>query len=168
MYIGIGILVILGMFVGVTYNGLVSGENKIKNSWSQIEVQLKRKADLIPAMTEVVKGYASHEKETFEDVAGFRSRLNTVATPQDVEKTNADMTGIFGRLMAIAENYPELKADKNFMDLQQELARTEDKIAFSRQFYNDVVLVYNNRVRMFPSNMIAQAFRFAEHPYFDA
>ena len=134
------------------YNGLVKARNRVKNSYSQIDVQLKRRNDLIPNLVETVKGYAGHEKDVFENVTS--------------EANNA-LTGALTSLFAIAENYPELKADQNFKELQSELTETEDKISYSRQFYNDAVLMYNNKCEQFPSNIIAGMFNFKEADFFE-
>ncbi len=164
--IGIIILLILIAIV-VFYNSLVQLRNRVKNAWSQIDVQLKRRTDLIPNLVETVKGYAKHEKTVFEDVTNARSSLMNAKTVAENEKANNQLTGALKTLFAVAENYPNLKANENFKDLQAQLAQTEDKIAYSRQFYNDTVLMYNNKCQMFPSNIIASLFKFKEAEFFE-
>ena len=146
---------------------MVQLRNRVKNAWSQIDVQLKRRTDLIPNLVETVKGYAKHEKTVFEDVTNARSSLMNAKTVAENEKANNQLTGALKTLFAVAENYPNLKANENFKDLQAQLAQTEDKIAYSRQFYNDTVLMYNNKCQMFPSNIIASLFKFKEAEFFE-
>lgn len=160
------VAVALVLFVIATYNGLVGKRNKVANSWSQIDVQLKRRFDLIPNLLETVKGYAAHERQTFEAVIQARSNYMAAGSHQDVIKANGELSQGLGRLMAVAEAYPELKASVNFQELQQELSKTEDKITFARQFYNDVVMEYNNSIQMFPSSILANMFSFVEEPFF--
>ena len=150
------------------YNGLVNARNRVKNSYSQIDVQLKRRNDLIPNLVETVKGYASHEKEVFENVTQARSGLMNASNIKEVSQASNAVTQALGSLFAIAENYPELKANENFKELQLELKETEDKISYSRQFYNDAVLMYNNKCEQFPSNIIAGMFNFKEADFFEA
>ncbi len=163
-------LIILGIlvlaFIGI-YNSLVGKRNKVRNSWSQIDVQLKRRFDLIPNLVETVKGYAAHERGTFEQVTAARTRYMSAGTPEDMMKANGELTQVLGRLFAVAEAYPELKANANFVELQGELSKTEDKISFARQFYNDVVMDYNNSVEMFPSSFVASITGFREEPFFN-
>jgi LemA protein len=149
------------------YNGLVNARNRVKNSYSQIDVQLKRRNDLIPNLVETVKGYAGHEKDVFENVTKARSGLMNAGSVKEVSEANNALTGALTSLFAIAENYPELKADQNFKELQSELTETEDKISYSRQFYNDAVLMYNNKCEQFPSNIIAGMFNFKEADFFE-
>ena len=165
----IGAIVLLLIFyvVGV-YNGLVNLRNMVKDQWAQIEVLLKRRADLIPNIVETVKGYASHEKETLENVISARNKAVSANTPESEMKANGELTQALGRLFALAEAYPDLKANTNFMQLQDELKNTEDKIAYARQFYNDAVLKYKNKLEMFPSNIIANMFGFKPEPFFEA
>jgi LemA protein len=165
--IAVIILLIIVYFI-YAYNGLISARNLVKNSWAQIEVQLKRRTDLIPNLIETVKGYASHEKTVFEEVTQARTQLMNANTVEDTEKANNQLNGALKSLFAVAENYPELKANSNFQQLQDELTETEDKIAYSRQFYNDTVLMYNNKCQMFPSNLIANMFNFQEEKFFQA
>ena len=140
----------------------------VKDQWAQIEVLLKRRADLIPNIVETVKGYASHEKETLENVISARNKAVSANTPESEMKANGELTQALGRLFALAEAYPDLKANTNFMQLQDELKNTEDKIAYARQFYNDAVLKYKNKLEMFPSNIIANMFGFKPEPFFEA
>lgn len=164
----IGIIVVLILIgIVVLYNSLVQLRNRVKNAWSQIDVQLKRRTDLIPNLVETVKGYAKHEKTVFENVTAARSNLMNATTVAENEEANNMLTGALKSLFAVAENYPELKANENFRDLQAQLAQTEDKIAYSRQFYNDTVLMYNNKCQMFPSNILASLFHFKEAEFFE-
>ncbi|MDP1552456.1 MAG: LemA family protein [Methanobacteriaceae archaeon] len=169
IYIIIAIIVILILlaFAGI-YNGLVGARNRVKNAWSQIEVQLKRRADLIPNLVETVKGYAGHEKGVFENVTKARAGLLNAQTVKENQEANNQLTETLKTLFAVAENYPDLKASANFQDLQGKLSETEDKIAYSRQFYNDTVLMYNNKCQMFPSNIVAGMFHFTEAEFFEA
>ena len=157
------ILAIIGL-----YNGLVTARNKVKNAWAQIDVQLNRRADLIPNLEETVKGYAGHEKTVFEDVTAARAGLMNANGVKEINEANNQLTNTLKTLFAVAENYPELKANENFKELQAQLAQTEDKIAYSRQFYNDSVLMYNNKCQTFPSNIIANSFGFKEADFFEA
>jgi len=161
------IIIIILLSLVFVYNGLVGARNKVKNAWSQIDVQLKRRADLIPNLVETVKGYASHEKGVFENVTKARAGLLNAETVKDNQKANNQLTEALKTLFAVAENYPDLKASTNFQDLQKQLSETEDKIAYSRQFYNDTVLMYNNKCQMFPSNIIANLFHFIESEFFE-
>lgn len=148
------------------YNRLVVLRNRIENAWSQIDVQLKRRTDLIPNLVETVKGYASHEKEVFLKVTEARSALMGAKGVKEQGEANNMLTGALKTLFAVAENYPELKANQNFMQLQEELSGTESKIAYARQFYNDSVLKYDNVREKFPSNIVANMFGFKEREYF--
>ena len=161
------IVLILVIYIIYQYNGLVQLRNRVKNAWSQIDVQLKRRADLIPNLVETVKGYAKHEKTVFENVTKARSSLMNAKTVQENAEANNMLTDSLKSLFAVAENYPELKASENFRQLQAQLSETEDKIAYSRQFYNDTVLMFNNKVQMFPSNILASLFHFTEAEYFE-
>jgi len=160
------VLLILGVVVGL-YNSLVKLRNRVKNAWSQIDVQLNRRTDLIPNLVETVKGYASHERGVFERVTQARSAVMSAQTVKENQDANNMLTGALKSLFAVAENYPDLKANQNFLELQQQLAETEDKIAYSRQFYNDTVLMFNNKCQMFPSNLIASIFNFEEAEFFE-
>jgi LemA protein len=170
MIIGIIVLlIIIGIlvyFVSI-YNSLVKLRNRVKNAWSQIDVQLKRRTDLIPNLMETVKGYAAHEKGVLENVTRARANLMNAQTPQENAEANNVLSGALKSLFAVAENYPDLKASQNFQDMQRQLSETEDKIAYSRQFYNDTVLMYNNKIQMFPSNLVASQFNFLEEEFFE-
>ncbi len=150
------LVIIVLAFVGI-YNGLVRLRNQVKNAWAQIDVQLKRRYDLIPNLVETVKGYAKHERETFEMVTKARNlaQQSSSAGVADRAKVEGELSSALGRLLAVAENYPELKASQNFLALQEELTSTENKISFSRQFYNDSVLRFNNKTQEFPSSVVA-------------
>ena len=165
--IGVIVLGLVAWFFG-TYNSLVSLRNKKDDQWSQIEVQLKRRADLIPNLVETVKGYAKHEKKTFEDVIKARNTYVAAKTPEDEMKASGEVTQALNKLFALAESYPDLKANENFLSLQNDLKETEDKISYSRQFYNDSVLSYNNKVQMVPSNIVANIGGFQKALFFEA
>jgi LemA protein len=167
MLIFLVIIVVIALWVVAVYNSLIVLRNRIENAWSQIDVQLKRRTDLIPNLVETVKGYASHEKEVFTKVTEARAALMNAEGVQDQAQANNMLTGALKSLFAVAENYPELKANQNFMMLQEELAGTESKIAYARQFYNDTVLKYDNRREKFPSNIIANMFGFKDREYFE-
>ena len=161
------VLVLLILYVISTYNGLVSLRNKKDDQWSQIDVQLKRRADLIPNLVEIVKGYAKHESETLEKVIEARNTYMSAKTPEEEMKASGEVTQALNKLLALSEAYPELKANQNFLGLQQDVSDTEDKISYARQFYNDSVLTYNNKVQMFPSNIIARMFNFTKASFFE-
>ena len=163
----IGAVVLLALYLVGTYNGLVVLKTRIQEALSGIDVQLKRRADLIPNLVETVKGYAKHEKQVFENVTKARSALMKAETPK--EKADADnmLTGALKSLFAVAEAYPQLQASENFRELQRQLEDTEDKIAYSRQFYNSNVLEYNTKIKVFPSNLIANFFGFKEVEFFE-
>ena len=160
-------LVVGGMLVGA-YNRMVTEREAVDKAWAQVENVLQRRGDLIPNLVETVKGYAAHEKEVFENVAEARGRLAGATTPQEASAANAGLTSALGRLLAIAENYPELKANENFIRLQDELAGSENRIATERMRYNEAVRGYNTLIKRFPNNFIAGFFRFAEKEYFEA
>ena len=166
------VLVILVIFVIVTfihmYNNLIGLRNRVQNSYAQIDVQLKRRNDLIPNLVETVKGYAGHEKGVLEEVTKARTGVINATTVEETSAADNQLTGALKTLFAVAENYPDLKANSNFQQLQSELTDTEDKISYARQFYNDVVLKYNNACQQFPSSMLAKLFRFKEEKYFEA
>ena len=151
-----------------TYNGLVKLRNMVKDQWSQIDVLLKRRADLIPNLVETVKGYAKHESGTLEAVIAARNKAVSATTPSDEMKANGELTQALSRLFALTEAYPDLKANTNFTDLQNNLKETEDKISYARQFYNDAVLSYKNKLEMFPSNIVASMFNFKPEQFFEA
>ena len=161
------IALIVFYLIGV-YNSLITLRNKVKDQWSQIEVNLKRRFDLIPNLVETVKGYAKHEKSTLEDVIKARNAFASANTPEDEMKASGEITKAVSKLFALAESYPDLKANENFLNLQGELKETEDKISYARQFYNDTVMSYNNKVQMFPSNIIANMFNFKTETFFEA
>ncbi|MEG0799016.1 MAG: LemA family protein [Bacilli bacterium] len=167
LYIILGITFLLVIFVVFSYNSLVSLRNKVKDQWSQIDVQLKRRFDLIPNLIETVKGYAKHEKETLENVIEARNKFSNASTSKEEMEASGELSGALSRLMAVAESYPDLKANAGFISLQETLSDTEDKIAFARQFYNDNVLSLNNKIEMFPSNVIASMFKFTKEPFFE-
>ena len=141
------VILLIMWFVG-TYNALISLRNRVKDQWAQIDVQLKRRFDLIPNLVETVKGYAKHEKGTLEDVIKARNTFTTATTPEAEMKASGELTQCLSKLMMLTESYPELKANENFVSLQKDLTETEDKISMMRQFYNDVVLKYNNKVEV--------------------
>jgi LemA protein len=169
VYVIIGVVVVLLGLLVMTFNGLVRLRNQTKNAWAQIDVQLKRRHDLIPNLVETVRGYMSHERETLEAVTNARN-LAQGAIGKGVgeqAKAEGELGGALSRLLAVAENYPDLKANQNFLALQEELTSTENKIAFSRQFYNDSILRYNNKTQMFPSNVIAGMTGFKAGEFFE-
>ncbi|MBQ4583505.1 MAG: LemA family protein [Bacilli bacterium] len=172
MNIGLIILIVavvlIAIYVASVYNSLVSLRNKVKDQWAQIDVYLKRRFDLIPNLVETVKGYAKHEKDTLEDVVKARNSFESADTPEKEMKAANELTSAVTKLFALAESYPELKANENFLNLQNELKETEDKISYARQFYNDVVMNYNNKIEMFPSNIIASMFKFKQESFFEA
>jgi LemA protein len=162
------LIVLIGGYVLVTYNGLVSLRNRIENAWAQIDVQLKRRYDLIPNLVETVKGYASHEKETLERVIQARNAgMNAQGVADQAQAENV-LSGALKSLFALSEAYPDLKANQNFLQLQEELTGTEGRIAYARQFYNDTVYRYNTKIQSFPANVLANNFKFAEREYFRA
>lgn len=160
------IVVLVGWLIGM-YNGLVGLRNRVKNAWSQIDVQLKRRHDLIPNLVETAKGYVKHERETLENITKARARAMEAGSVGEKSKAEGDLSGALGRFMLVVENYPDLKANQNFLALQEELTSTENKIAFARQGYNDSVLFYNNKIQMFPSNVIANTFNFIREEFFE-
>lgn len=163
------VLVLLVVWLFATYNGLVRLRNQTKNAWSQIDVQLKRRHDLIPNLVETVKGYAAHERQTLEAVTNARN-IAVGAVGKGVgeqAKAEGELKGALSRLLAVVESYPDLKANQNFLALQEELSSTENKISFSRQYYNDSVLNYNNKIQMAPSNIIAGIFGFKSGEFFE-
>jgi LemA protein len=162
------LIVIIGGYVLMTYNGLVSLRNRIENAWAQIDVQLKRRYDLIPNLVETVKGYASHEKETLERVIQARNAGMGASGPQEQAQAENMLSGALKSLFALSEAYPDLKANTNFLNLQEELTGTEGRIAYARQFYNDTVYRYNTKIQSFPAVVIAGRFGFKEREYFEA
>ena len=167
IWIFIGIIVLLILYVVSSYNGLVKLKNKVKTNWSQIDVVLKRRADLIPNLVETVKGYAQHEQDTLEEVIQARNTYVQANAPEEQMKASGELTQALNKLLMLSEAYPDLKANTNFVQLQNDLKETEDKIAFARQFYNDSVYAYQNKREMFPSNIIAGMFHFEEFPFFE-
>lgn len=167
-WIILGIVVLLVLWVFATYNGLVTKRNRVDNSWGQVEVQTKRRYDLIPNLVETVKGYAAHEQQTFERVVQARNAAQAASGPAEQAQAENILTGALRQLFALAEAYPELRASENFQQLQAELSETENKIAVARQIYNDAVLTYNNGVQVAPANIIAGIFNFNPREFFDA
>jgi LemA protein len=161
------LLVLLGLFLVLTYNRLVRYRNRSENAWAQVDVQLKRRADLIPNLVETVKGYASHERETFDEVTRARTAAQQAQGVAEQAQAENALTAAIGRLFAVAEAYPQLRASENFQQLQAELTETEQKIAISRQVYNDTVLTYDNALESVPTNVVAGAFGFEKRPYFE-
>ncbi len=167
VYFLIAVAILVVLFI-ILYNGLVGKRNKLLNQWSQVEVQLKRRFDLIPNLVEAVKGYATHEREALEAVTESRTKFMAAGTNAEKMEADSQLSGVLSRLFAVAESYPELKANTNFLQLQEQLADAENKIAFARQFYNDVVMEYNNAVAMFPSSLIAGIVGFKPEMFFQA
>jgi LemA protein len=161
------ICVVLVAWFVTAYNGLVRLRNHVQEAWAQIDVQLKRRHDLIPNIVETVKGYAAHEKETLESVIAARGAAVAARGPDAQAAAEAGLTGALGRLMLLAEAYPNLKADANFRQLQEELAATENKIGFARQYYNEQVNRYNTRLQSIPDNIVAGMFNFTAEPFFE-
>jgi LemA protein len=163
------VLVVLAIvFVIALYNGLVQLRNRIDAAWAQIDVQLKRRYDLIPNLVETVKGYATHERETFEKVTEARNMAMSAEGPAATAQADNVLTGALKSLFAVSEAYPDLKANQNFLNLQEELTATEDKVSYARQFYNDTVYKYNTKIQSVPANLIAGPFHFTEREYFEA
>jgi len=164
----VGVIVVLIVLAFIlSYNGLVRLRNRIDNAWSQIDVQLKRRYDLIPNLVETVKGYAAHERGVFEQVTQARANAINAQGPQQQAEAENVLSGALKSLFAVAEAYPDLKANQNFLSLQEELTSTEDRVAYARQFYNDSVLSYNNKLQTFPRNVIAGMFNFEKREYFE-
>lgn len=166
IWILLGIIVVLIIAVISMYNGLVSSRIRVDNAWSQIDVQLQRRFDLIPNFVETVKGYASHEKETFEKITNLRTSWASANTVTEKANLDNQLSDALKTIMAVSENYPDLKANQNFSELSEELRNTENKISFSRQFYNDTVTRYNEKLQVFPSNIIAGMFNFTPRDLF--
>ena len=169
LYIIIGIIALLIIFIAANYNGLVRVRNQMRNAWAQIDVQLKRRYDLIPNLVETVKGYMKHERETLEAVTNARNLAQGAsgAGVGERSKIEGELSSALARLMVVVENYPDLKANQNFLALQEELTSTENKIGFSRQYYNDSVLRLNNKVQMLPSNIVAAMTGFKTGEFFE-
>ena len=165
-WIILAIVAVIVIAIISMYNGLVSSRVKVDNAWSQIDVQLQRRFDLIPNFVETVKGYAAHESETFEKIAQLRTSWANAGTVAEKAELDNQLSGALKTIMAVSENYPELKANQNFSELSEELRNTENKISFSRQFYNDSVTMYNEKLLIFPSNIIASMFNFKARDLF--
>ncbi len=164
----VGGFVLIMAFWGIgIYNGLVRLRNEVRNAWAQIDVQLKRRHDLIPNLVETVKGYAGHEKSTLEGVIQARSAAVQAEGVAKQAQAEGELSQALGRLMLLVENYPDLKANQNFLSLQEELTSTENRISFARQYYNDTVMQFNTRVQSFPPNVIAGMFNFGEEEFFE-
>lgn len=167
-WIVLGVVVVLILAAIAIYNRLVQLRNRVEAAWAQIDVQLKRRYDLIPNLVETVKGYAAHERETLEAVVKARQQAVDARGIEDQAKAENFLTQALRQLFAVAEAYPDLKANQNFMQLQEELTATESRIAYARQFYNESALAYDNARETFPTNLVAGAFNFEEKPYFEA
>ena len=163
----LGVIGLVILAVILIYNRLIVLRNRVKNAWSQIDVQLRKRYDLVPNLVETVKGYAKHERAVFKEVTEARTALMKAKTVADKAKANNQLTAALKTLFAVAENYPNLKANENFKLLQEQLQGIEDKIAYARQFYNDSVLEYNNALQVFPNNIIANIFGFKQEDYFE-
>jgi LemA protein len=163
----LAIVLLVAILLVLFYNRLVRLRNAVDNAWAQVEVQLKRRWDLIPNLVETVKGYAAHERETFEAVTQARARAQQAGTPAETAQAEGILGAALGRLLAVAEAYPELQADENFRQLQSELAETENRVAVSRQVYNDVVLTFNNAIQTFPGVVLAGPLNFTVREFFD-
>ena len=161
------LVVLLGLWAVLLYNGLVRKRNRVDNSWAQVEVQLKRRHDLVPNLVETVKGYAAHERGTFDSVTQARAAATSASGPAAAGAAEGILSQALGKLFAVAEAYPELKASQNFLDLQSQLRDTEDKVAVSRQVYNDTVLTYNNAIQVFPAVLVAGALGFKQREFFE-
>jgi len=169
-WIVLGVVVvffIILMFIPSTYNEIVRLRNRVDNAWAQIDVQLKRRIDLIPNLVEVTKGYAKHESATLEKVVAARNMAAGAKNVEDSIEANNQLTGALKTLFSVTEAYPELKANTNFTQLQNELKETEDKIMYARQFYNDTVTLYNTKIQMYPGNLVAQKYNFTAKPLFE-
>jgi len=161
------ILALLVIFVIGIYNALIRLRNQVDNAWSQIDVQLKRRHDLIPNLIETAKGYMKHERGTFEEITKARSQAMGAKSVSDASKAEGALGEALSKFMLVVENYPDLKANQNFLSLQEELTSTENKISFARQSYNDQVLSFNNKTQMFPSNIVANTFNFSKRDFFE-
>jgi LemA protein len=162
----LAVLAVLVIVFIAIYNSLIVLRNQVKNSWSQIDVQLKRRHDLIPNLVETVTGYMKHERETLEKITQARAQAMQASGVRDVAKAEGALSDAMSKFYVVAENYPDLKANQNFLGLQEELRSTENKISFARQAYNDQVLFYNNKIQVVPSNIVASLFGFAQEEYF--
>ncbi len=164
----IAVLVVLLLWVIGCYNGLVQARLKLQNQFAQIDVQLKKRFDLIPNLVETIKGYTKHESETLENVVKARNTYLSATTPEDKMAANKEITNAMTKLFALSESYPDLKANTNFIEMQNTLKETEDKIAYARQFYNDAVMKYNNKVQTIPTNIVASIFGFKTEKFLEA
>ena len=162
-----GLFVLLALVAIAIYNGLVSSRNQTKNAWAQIDVQLKRRHDLVPNLVETVRGYATHEQKTLENVIAARNQAMGAGNVDDRIKAEAGLSGAIGRMMLVVEQYPDLKANRNFLALQEELSSTENKLGFARQFYNDATMQYNTKLESFPANVFAGMFHFQPAAHFE-
>jgi LemA protein len=162
------IVVLIGLVFWLGYNGLVKRRVQVDNAWSQIDVQLTRRHDLIPNLVETVKGYAAHERGTFEAVTNARANAINAQTPAQQAQAENGLSGALKSLFAVAEAYPDLKANQNFLNLQEELTSAEDRVAYARQYYNDSVNSYNTQIQKFPTNLLAGMFHFEKRDFFDA
>ena len=162
-----GVVLAVGLWLISSYNSMVKLRNMVRNSWAQIDVQLKRRFDLVPNLVETVKGYAAHEKEVLEKVTQARSMVQSAQSIEQRQQAENQLTNTLRSLFAVAEAYPQLKANDNFRDLQQQLSELEEKIAFARQFYNDTTMKYNTMIQSFPTNLLAGMFGFQALPYFE-
>ena len=163
----IGLPLLFLIFAIGIYNALIRLRNQVDNAWSQIDVQLKRRHDLIPNLVETAKGYMKHERETFEAITNARSQAMGAKSVSEASKAEGALGEALSKFMLVVENYPDLKANQNFLSLQEELTSTENKIAFARQSYNDQVLFYNNKIQMFPTNIVAGMFKFTKRDFFE-
>lgn len=168
LWIILGVIVLLVIVVIAMYNGLVTARIKVDNAWSQIDVQLQRRFDLIPNFVETVKGYMTHESETFEKIAKLRTSWANAETVKEKANLDGELSNALKSIMAVSESYPELKANQNFSELSEELRNTENKISFSRQFYNDTATAYNTKLQVVPTNIIAGMFNFKPRDLFEA
>lgn len=167
LWILLGVIIVLAVVLVGAYNSLVRLRNQMKNAWAQIDVQLKRRHDLIPNLVETAKGYMKHERETLENITQARSRAMGAESVGDKGQAEGALSGAMSKFFLVVENYPDLKANQNFLAVQEELTSTENKIAFARQSYNDQVLFANNKVQVFPSNIVAGMFNFKVGEYFE-
>jgi LemA protein len=167
VWILLAVVVLVVVFLVALYNGLVQKRNRVDNAWAQIEVQLRRRRDLVPNLVETVKGYAAHERGTFEAVTQARAAAAGAQSPAQAAQAEGILSQALGRLFAVAEAYPDLKANENFLDLQEQLEETENRIAISRQVYNDTVLTYNNAIQVFPAVLVAGSFGFTRREFFE-
>jgi LemA protein len=163
----VGLIFIVAMFLIGIYNSLIKLRNQVKNAWSQIDVQLKRRHDLIPNLVETAKGYMKHERQTLENITAARSKAMSAESVGDKGRAEGELSAAMSKFFLVVENYPDLKANQNFLALQEELTSTENKIAFSRQAYNDQTMFFNNKIEMFPSNIVAGMFGFKQAEFFE-